>query len=444
MRHTLLTLLLAVAASASAQQAFTLQQCIDTALVNNRSLQNAALEITASREQSKEAYTKYFPQISANVTAFRCFDKIVKGDGTIPAEIAALGEPFTAFAGMPFSYSELNRGYGAVLSVMEPIYAGGQITTGNKLARLGEEVSTLQQQLKEKEVTEKITENFWQIATLKYNLRTIAAAEKQIDAVMQQVQNFVDAGVTTSNALLQVKLRKQELASSRLKLENGEHLLLMLLEQQIGRKGKSAAFDILLPEESSPSLPEHTYSVDNRQELQLAAKGVEAQELQLKMTRGKMLPTVAVGVMGYNVGIGGFSENVKSNIRTNMTNGLVMGTIAIPISEWWGGTHAIRRQKAKIEESRNTLLDAREQLAIDNESAWCNLQEAYKQIGIAETSVAEAEENLRMQTEQYRAGVITITDLLDAETLNRKTLDQLSSARAAYQIALKKYELKTR
>ena len=70
--------------------------------------------------------------------------------------------------------------------------------------------------------------------------------------------------------------------------------------------------------------------------------------------------------------------------------------------------------------------------------------EAYKQIQIAEASVEEAAENLRMNTDQYRAGAVTISDLLDAETLNRQAQNQLSQAKVTYQIRLSDYQRKTR
>jgi len=404
-------------------QTVSLSQCIDSALVYNRTLQNAALEIEAAGEQKKEAYTKYFPQISANVTAFQAFDKFIKID--------AMG------------LSELNRGYNVSLSALLPLYAGGQIHTANQLTQVQEDVCQLQLQLKEKAIREKVTENYWQICTIKYNLRTIAAAEKQLDAVMQQVQNMVDAGVTTKNALLQVKLRKHELASNRLKLENAAQTLLLLLSQLTGIQNLDIAVPNVNATDEIPQMYDVTLAVNQRNELALAGKAVEAQKLQIKMERGKNLPTLAVGLMGYNMGMGGFSDQIKQMTKTNFTNGIALGTISIPISSWWGGSHAIKRQKIKLKETENNMLDVRENLRIDIEAAWNKVQEAYSQINIAKASVEESEENLRMHTEQYKSGTVTITDLLDAETLNRKSHDQLSSSIASYQIALTKYQLKT-
>lgn len=427
----------------------SLSDCLSMASTHNRTLQNAALEIQAANEQSSEAYTKYFPQISANVMAFQMFDKLFKGNGTYPEELkalAAINPAYAQLAGTPYSYSEFNKAFAASASAILPLYAGGQIHNGNKLAKIGTEVATLQKDLKEKDILQKVTECYWQIAKVKYNLQTIAAAEKQITAVRSQVEDYVNAGMTNRNALLQVKLRQQELASNRLKLENAQHVLCMLLAQEIGSPKEN--IDIVLPEGmDTPTLPAHSNSDEaalNRIELKLAGKGVEAQQLQIKMERGKCLPTLAVGAMGFYNTFGGLSETVKANINTSITNGLVFGTLSVPISAWWGGSHAIKRQKIKLQEAQNTYDDAREQLAIDIESAWSNLTEAYKQIEISKASVEEAEENLRLNTDQYKAGTTTITDLLDAETLNRKAKDQLSAALADYQIKKSDYERKTK
>lgn len=212
-------------------QRLTLEQCLEKAKQNNYELRNAAYEIEAASMQKKEAFTNYFPRISANVLAFRLFDDLMKADGTYPQEIAAISEQFIPLIGTPFSISEFNRAYSVSATLVQPLYYGGQIVYGNKLARLQQDVMTLKQQLTEKEVLQKVTECFWQLACVRYNLSTLDAAEKQVDAVMKQVENFLNAGVTTRNSLLKVRLRQQELSSNRLKLENADHVLRLLLAQ---------------------------------------------------------------------------------------------------------------------------------------------------------------------------------------------------------------------
>lgn len=438
-------LMLGVGLCANAQNTYTLEQCLDSARANNIKLKNAVLDIQMAKEQKSESFTKYFPEISASATAFYAFDKIIKGSGTYPAEIAAFESimpGISEMVGQPIGIAELDRGYNVSLSVMQPIFAGGMIATGNKMDNVQKDIMQLQLQLKEKEIVEQVTENYWQIAQLKYNLQTLDAADRQVQAVLYQVDLFVQAGVTTSNDLLKVKLRQHELHSNRLKVENGIRVLTMLLAQQCGIK---TSFDIYLPQDTdvqSPDLVDASSAAAMRQEYQLATKGVEMQRLQVRMVRGKCLPTLAVGVMGMNMGVGGLSENVRRNADTNITNGLVMATASVPLSAWWGGSHAIHRQKMKVQQAQNDQQEALEMLTIDIESAWSNLYEAQEQVRVAESAVRQSEENLRQSNAKYSAGTEVLTDLLDAETLHRQSQNNLSSSIAAYKVALVKYKLK--
>lgn len=446
MKYKLLIMpILAVGLTSNAQTSYTLEQCLDSARANNIKLKNAVLDIQMAEEQKSEAFTKFFPEISLSATAFYAFDKLIKGSGTYPEELAAF-EPnmpgISQMVGQPFDFAELNRGYNVSLSVMQPLYVGGQITTANKLANLQKDVMQMQLQLKENDIVEKVTENYWQIAQLKYNLQTLDAADRQMQAVLDQVEQFVRAGITTSNDLLKVQLRQYELYSNRIKVENGIRVLSMLLAQQCGIK---TSFDICLPENITIIMPEFTdatTAATMRLEYKLATKNVEAQALQVKMERGKNLPTVAVGVMGMNVGMGGLSDNVRRNVDTNITNGLVLATISVPISSWSGGSHAIRRQNMKTQQAQNDCREALEMITIDIESAWSNLQEAQQQVAVAEAAVKQSEDNLRQSNVKYNAGTEDLADLLDAETLNRQAQNNLSSAFATYRIAMEKYKLK--
>ena len=400
----------------TAQRLFTLQQCIDSARQHNTALQNAALEIEKAGEQRKEAYTKYFPQISATVNAYHLFD-----------ELANTG---------------VNRGYSGMLSASQPLYAGGQITTANRMAKVGHEMAVLQQSLKEQDVVQRVTENYWKIACLKYNLQTLTAAEKQVEAIRKRVSDFVETGATTRNALLRVRLRQQELESTRIKVENTQHVLLMLLAEQIGvdDKGFDIAVDTAEGDVLLPAMTDATSAAAGRTELLLAAKGIEANQLQVRMERGKLLPTLALSVIGFQT----HPFDVKmQGIDLPMRNGIALVSLSIPISQWWGCTHAVRRSKISLQQASNDYDDARRRLRIDIEQAWSNLTEAYRQIGIARTSVEEAEENLRMANDQYTVGRTTITDLLDAETLHRQALDHLSTALADYHVRLADYQRKT-
>ncbi len=430
--------------TAMGQTILSLEKAVELALENNRTLQNAALDLEIADSQKKEARSKYFPQVSAQVMAFLSFDELMKGEGTIPDQIAALGDDYADMVGQPFSYAELNKSYAVALTAIQPIYAGGQIATGNKLASLNQEVMALQKQLKEKDIIQRVTENFWQIASMKYNLKALDAGDRQLEEVAKTTAVYVEAGLTNRNDLLKVQLQQQQLASNRLKIENAEHVLRLLLAQMVGMAGTDVDIEEQGGEVASPEsvFMSSAEAVNSREELLLAQKGVEAGELQKKLERAKLLPSVAVGVSGVNYGMGGLSDEVKNYYDPMHTNGFVFGTVSIPISAWWSDKHSVNVQKQKLQQAENDMADAQEQLLIDIESAWSNLVEAYKQVEIAQQSVEQAAENLRIVNDQYKAGTIALSDMLDAETLDRQTKSQLASALATYYTQRCAYVLK--
>ena len=100
----------------------------------------------------------------------------------------------------------------------------------------------------------------------------------------------------------------------------------------------------------------------------------------------------------------------------------------MPISDWWGGAHALKKARIREQQAENDRLQAREMLAVEVERTWSEVVEAYAQIELMRRSVASAAENLRQNRNFYQAGTAPLTDLLDAET-----------ACAAYRISLAKY-----
>ena len=428
----------------------SLEECLQNAATRNRTLQNAALEIQKTGEQKKEAFTKYFPEISANVMAFHAFDKMVKADGYYPQELAALGQinpQLAALAGQPFSVREMDQAYAVMGMVTQPLFAGGQIVNGNRLAAIGQDVAELQMELQTKDILQKVTENYYQIVKLKLNQATVSAAQAQLRAIYKEVQTYVDAGVTTRNDLLRVRLELQRLSSDSLTLSNAHHVMCLLLAQQIGMAGEEVDVSLHLPTETENPIAyyiEPRQALASRQELAMAQKGVEAGKLKVRMEVGKRLPTVAVGLTGTHIGIGGLSQGTKSMMDNTVNNGMVFGTVSVPLTAWWGGAHAIRREKLALRQADNQLQDAREQLIIDIEASWSSLVEAYKQIDIAATSVEEATENMRMSLDKYRMGTEILSDLLESETLLRESQNRLAQAQADYMTKRADYLRKTR
>ena len=441
---------------------YTLQQIKDSALHNNIAIRNARHSIEAAQQQRKEAFTKYFPNVSGTGLWFNA-NKGMAQTTVNPSEMispelgASLAQMLPAEAlvalSNPISISMMKDGTIGSLMAVQPVFAGGQIINGNKLAKVGEDVSRLQLQLSENEVEKTAEQYFWQLASLQEKMKTVDAVDTLLAGIHNDVDVAVRAGLAMRNDLLQVQLRQNDIQSQRLKLQNGISIVRQLLGQYAGLtpdpsptgEGSSYSFDIVLPEMNqqayslpSPFLPPEGRSVARNgegsgvrllPEYQLLGKQVEAANLQKKMAVGQNLPSVAVGA-GYNY------HNLLDN---DHTFGMVFATVSVPISDWWGGSHAIKRRKIEHQQAQEQLADNAELLKIRMQNAWNGVQEAYRQLQLSERSIEQAEENLRLNRDYYRAGTSRMSDLLEAQLLYQQSLDKHTDAFADYQNKLLEY-----
>ena len=96
-------------------------------------------------------------------------------------------------------------------------------------------------------------------------------------------------------------------------------------------------------------------------------------------------------------------------------------------------------QKIKKQQAENTRQDSREMMLVEIEVKWNDLQEAYQQVLLSEKSIESSTENLRLNNDYYKAGTVSLSDLLDAQSLMQQSHDQYAEACTAYQQKLTAY-----
>lgn len=425
--------------SSYAATAYTLSQLVDSAICNNLAVRSARLDVEASHLQRKEARTKYFPTVSAMGFGFDTPDGLAKMEIDLPKYITP--EIAKALAGLlppeviarlssPLSLTMIENGIVLGVTAVQPVFVGGRIFNGNKLAKLGEDVSLLRLQISEKEV-ERATENyFWQIVALEEKRKTVESAERLLSDIHNDVTVAVDAGVILKNDLLQVELRQNELKSQKLKLNNGIKLLRMLLAQYCGISAPDFAliYSLDTPRPSAVAR-DHHLALLKTPEYNLLTKQVAATDLQRKMEIGKNLPSIAVGA--------GYSFN--NLLNANHGSPMVFATVNVPISDWWSGSMAVKRKRLEWQKAVEQLDDNSQLLKIKMQKALNDVEEAYSQIELAQKSVEQSEENLRLQRNRYNAGTITMSNLLEAQMLYHQSVGARVEAISAYQNALLDY-----
>lgn len=408
------------------KRVLTLEECKVMALKYNADMETGKMDVEAAKQTRKEAFTKYFPKISAGATTYKADDNLVKG--TIPP-IPPLGIETPMEVGM------LEEGNLVVVSALQPVFAGGQIVNSNKLAKTALEASQLQLEMTADKIELETESFFWKIVSLKEAEKTINVLDSLLQSLHKDVSLAVKAGITTQNDLLTVQLKQNELQSTRLQVENGIKLSCMALSQYIGLPLDSAVY-IDVPEFTSDIKSPSDYLVDHQTALsslsayKLLEKNVEAYRLKRKISVGQQLPTVGVGI-SY-----AYEDLMFDKSRNHF---VMMATVSVPISDWWGGSHKVKRSRLDEKKAIRQQQDGHEKLQLKMQQSWYMLTEAYKQIVLAESAVRESEENLRMQSNNYKFGVSTLSEFLDAQSAYRESRNRYADACIDYEIKVTQY-----
>jgi len=431
-KYIIICLIWIIAFPVFAQRALTLDESKQLALQNNAKIKNGALEIEASRQTRKAAFTKYFPSISASGAMFEAqkdMMEISTSGGNLPVYDGNLANLRTAtqFAYMPASaMGLLKSGTFGMLTAVQPIFTGGRIWNGNRLAGLGEDASEYKNKLAQNEVMLKTEEQYWLVVSLNEKHKTIQTYEELLNKLLAQVKDAFASGIVSRNDLLKVKVKRSEVLLNKSKLENGKKLATMAFCQYIGIPYDSTL--VLADTLSVAGLPQsfyvdHADALKNRSEYNLLQASVHAEELQSNMKLGEYLPQVAVGVSGLYM---------KLDDSKDRTLGMAFGTVSLPISGWWEASHALSERNVKEEIAKNNLKDNSELLLLQMQKGWQDFTDAYKQVLLSEEAKAQAEENLKVNQDSYNNGMTSVSDLLEAQVLQQQMNDQLTDAKASY------------
>ena len=120
-------------------------------------------------------------------------------------------------------------------------------------------------------------------------------------------------------------------------------------------------------------------------------------------------------------------------------SGAVGVTLSVPLYHFGERKGKIRSAKAALQMAQLDLDDNRERMALELSQACNTLKEQMTSLEIARLSVEQAEENLRLSRSAYDAGVETLSDHLEVQTLWQSAKAEEIDARAQLIVALSKW-----
>lgn len=371
------------------------------------------------------------------------YDKKVADISRLPkVEASAMGMYMFPDMDMMEMQTQMHGAYLAGLQITQPIYAGGKITAGRRLARVGKRVAAEQARLTRMDVASQAMHSYWTYIAVLDKVKLASRYHAMIDTLYEQTSVAVDAGMATANDLLRISAKRAEIIYQEKKAQNGAELCRMALCNAIGVDFTTG----IVPTDSLATLEymQDTSDTDitRRPEYSLLECGVEASRHQVKLTLGDYLPKVGLS-LGYNwygnikmkgMTDAGGGNMVPYTMKMDDNIGMAMLAVQIPIFQWGESVKKVRKARIEVERSVLELDDKSRLLELEVRQASMNLADGWQLIQSAKVSLSQAEENLRVMENRYEASMASLTDLLDAQNQWQQAHSDMIEANTQYHI----------
>jgi outer membrane protein len=129
-----------------------------------------------------------------------------------------------------------------------------------------------------------------------------------------------------------------------------------------------------------------------------------------------------------SVSLGAGPSLTGGTSRQDIASGSAGLTLSIPLGDSGGRTSVVREARAEAEQAEANLADSRQQVALDVWSRYQTLSVDAANLETARRLLASADEAAALAQGRYRAGLATITELLDAQSSLASAREQLVSA----------------
>jgi len=456
----------AMAIHADAQQVLTLQECRDMALENNKNLKISQEKVNMADYDKKIAFSNYLPKISAQgtymhnekqlqllsddkINAINTIGSTIQGDinGYIDPIIQNLmqnPQMYEIISNSPALQGLINslhdigvlnaldaigrqitdeltldtrNVYAGMITVQEPVYAGGKIRAYNKIARYGQELAQLQLSTEQQEIIVATDKAYWQIVSLANKLKLTQNYVELLQTMSDNVDKLVDEGMATAADRLSIKVKLNDAELTLIKVQNGLALSKMLLCQSCGLPLNS---EISLEDENLEDVAIPVYNneyteediMNNRPELQSLDLATKIYDKKVKIARSDFLPTVAV--MGNYVVTNPSMFNGFENEFHGFFN---VGVVAkVPLFHFGEGYYKVRKAKSEAMIMKLQLDDTKDLVMLQVSQYEKQIKEAESRLKMTTEKMSDAEENLRMATVGFNEGVVPSSTLNAAQT----------------------------
>ena len=453
-----------------AQEVYSLQKCRELALQNNRQLKISNMTVDVAENTRKAAKTKYLPRVDA-LAGYQHFSREISllsddqkntlsnlGTNTFGQLGGQIGQNLSSLAqqgvlspqvaqqlgqllsnvSTPLTQAGNNIGqsindafrsntknvYAGGIVVNQPIYMGGAIKAANDMAAIGEQVAQNNISLKRQLVLYGVDNAYWLAISLKKKEALAIRYRNLAQKLNEDVKKMIREGVATRADGLKVEVAVNTADMQIARIQSGVSLAKMALCELCGLDLNG---DIQLSDEREADLPptpstqfdnyiipasDSTRLNETRPELRLLQNAVDMSKQNTKLLRSLYLPHILL-TAGYSVS----NPNLFNGFQKRFTDLWNIGvTVQVPVWTWGENKYKIRASRTATSIAQLEMDDVGKKIDLEIEQNRLRLKDANKQLATSHKNMAAAEENLRCANVGFKEGVMTVTEVMAAQT----------------------------
>ncbi|GAB3954146.1 TolC family protein [Spirosoma harenae] len=419
-----LLILLAQSSWAQSPASFRLKDCIDYGLQHFGTVRIAQNQVENANQQARQALGLYLPQVSATGTLT---DNVKLQKSVIPAGVFG-PEPQVFIIGQKYQTN-------VTAQASQTIY-DRSLLLGIKAAKPNQQLAELNTRQTREDIIYNIASNYYQVFIAQQQISLLRDNLQRTQQVLNILKLQRDNGVIQPVDYTRTEVSYNSTQSQLTLAENDLNLAMNRLKYQMGlSQDETITLTDSTLLKQLPTVEQTPFEATNLVSFQQAATNLDLQRLQLERVKAGYFPTVALTA---NYGTVNLGAQTIDKLFTNFVGfGSVGLRFSIPIFDGF-------QRDAQIKQQRLTVLNQEEQQKLNVAAYRLQFNNAQSQIQRVQTNVLNGDRNVKLAQEvynittlQYKQGVKSLTDLVNADTQYRQSQsDYINSLINLYQARL--------
>ena len=328
-----------------------------------------------------------------------------------------------------------HNNYSAEAALSQNVYAGSMVRKQQEAAKLQKAIARLGEELTTDNIVYAADVSYWTLAaneSLFYISQEFVLIVKELDGI---VQKRFDEGAISKTDLLMVKtrLKEAELQESTRNMNYQTAMQSFKIMMGVPLEEKWVIIDSIQKPVIVPGLQPLEVALKRRADYQIAVKDFNLTKQQTKIIRSKYLPQFAVGVKE-TWGTPLINVSGEEKVET-----VAIEKLSMPIINWGEKRQYVKQNRAMETSKELAMSKVEDQVKEELANAWVKLNENWKQVEIANSTLEIARENLKLNTFSYNEGKLPILDVLSSQATWLQAYTNVVSANYQYKVAYAEY-----